>query len=950
MHAGLRDLLTQCGTKATGDRFTHVTPHARWYIDPSMSAHFWTGYCQLVRDTIQSEPNACLCLAERSKAIRPVVAQMVFSFDYSEEDDAEGGVASPITLDCLQYMVHTYQTILLDYFRVDPEMYTEMIAVVLQSPMWVEEDKDRGHKYYKQEVRLHFPYANVDTGLQSSVIRHHVIRMLRTKNVLSMLGAQPVFEWEKIIADVSMDDPMYLYGSSGEVGRPKAVLSHIWSRICADMIEEHTEPDENELETALVLANHAEVRKGILTRELLDSHPLEFWVPLFLSSDYYPTVLLPEQREEHFVAKKVGIETTHIFGSMSYQENNDLSDFELADRLLSLLARNRYCIEPSWLDIGKALHHADNGGDNGLSLWVSLSRKYGGTQPPAFMLRENSIEDTCRSLYLTFGKHGITVKTLAWYARLDNPDNYAHWHREWCMAALERSLSALHSDVAAALYRVYWLDFSFDESANKWFVFNNHRWTEMQQVIDLRLVISGDFVARYESIRITLARQIHGTQDNNIKTMGENSLKRISHIIEKLKNAKFKDPLVKEAREYFRCVDFMILLNSNPNLTGMINGVIEVSGSVAMFRAAKPEDYISMSTNNHYIEYSWNNPLVKELRQWLAQAFPDTTLEHYFLKFAASCLRARNSDKIFAVWSGDGDNSKSMIVKLFVCALSAYAIKFPVCMLNEIEKNSGAATPQFARAKCTRIAFLDEPEDHIPVNKGVVKRFTGNDKLPVRSLYSNGEDIEMTFKTVLMCNKVPVISSPDQAVKNRTRIFPFLSKWVDNPPETEEEQMAQRLFKKNGFFENRIPFLAPAFIWLMTRYYPFYIDEGLTVPQIVTDSTNRYWRENDLYALFASECIEVVRLPDGSIDETVGLGLNRLYDEFKDWFKSACPGQRAPDRSIVCNEFSSRWGRMNNNCWKGFRIMTEERDSLTDLLSDKKKIKKSSTSSYSLTK
>jgi phage/plasmid-associated DNA primase len=339
--------------------------------------------------------------------------------------------------------------------------------------------------------------------------------------------------------------------------------------------------------------------------------------------------------------------------------------------------------------------------------------------------------------------------------------------------------------------------------------------------------------------------------------------------------------------------------------------------------------------------FNWNHPLVKELMTWIGQVFIEKELQHYFLKFAASCLKARNSDKIFAIWTGSGDNSKSMIVKLFN-ALGPYAIKFPVCMLTENERSSGSATPQFARAKATRIAFLDEPEDHISINKGTIKRFTGGDSFFARFLHSNGGEIEATFKMVLMCNKIPVIANPDTAVKNRTRILPFLSKWVSDPPATIEEQYRQRLFKVDRSFEHRIMGLAPAFLWVMTQYYPYYIEEGLTVPQMVIDSTNSYWKDNDIYAQFAASVVEPVMTPEGEADINCSITLTALHNEFKEWFKSACPGRTIPDRTTICAEFSSRWGRMQNGRWYGFRIIREQ-DDLNSLLSGRRLIKPSST-------
>jgi phage/plasmid-associated DNA primase len=491
---------------------------------------------------------------------------------------------------------------------------------------------------------------------------------------------------------------------------------------------------------------------------------------------------------------------------------------------------------------------------------------------------------------------------------------------------MEQALTLYHTDVAVALYRVYWLDFVYCPSGKgSWFQFKNHRWYEVKQAVDLRKVISSDFRKRFEFARMVLCQQGHESNDQAFKDNVELTVRKITSLIGKLKTVPFKSSLVTEACEQFSNDRFISLMDSHPEITGVTNGVLEVQTDNILHRAAKPEDFVSMCMGvPFHSNYNWSHPLVQKCMHWFGQVFTDRLLLHHFLKFAASCLKGRNSDKIFPIFTGEGDNSKSMIVKLFEATFASYCIKFDISNVTGRNMNAGGASPQLARAKSTRVAFMDEPEDDVPMHKGIIKKWVGGDSFFARFLHDNGGDQAVTFKLVLTCNKVPIIPNADTAIKNRTRLFPFLSTWVDNPPEDENEQARTGFFKKNPFFERDIPVMAPAFLWIMTEYYPRYAVEKLIDPPIVTETTEAYWRDNDVYAQFASDTIQEVYTPAGDRDTSARATLSTVYSEFKLWFKDAFPGTKPPERSLVRSELSKRWGKLNGNAWHGIQIVAND--------------------------
>ena len=947
MEPALRDLLRETAVGVQHDSHTHVTaygPHARWSIEHHNLTDFWSGYCDLVNtfrngeEETESNLLANMCLAERPQDVMPEIAHFTFKFNADAADEGW----EPYGDDFLHWVCHIYQTALSEYFNMVNEANLELLVAVMESTThWFEQDRATGDRFLVMEMRIQFPYARINAGMQNRLVRTRAIQLLRKYNVMGRMNRQPIGDWEQIISLDIVNQPVMMYGSTAIEGRPKLDLIHLWSTITMEDLESDRLPQDIQLAEAFVPQNHSHVQQGMVDGTIFDENESpEYWLPVFFSLGYWPSVLMPKETTQDGgrFQQQIRLMTQQTnddrgFGMGRGNVTEDDNDTELAERMIMLMENQRFFRESFWLDIGKALYVANEGGENGLLSWIRHTERAirGAGEVPPYMMTATTIADTCRNLYSTFANSSITVKTLAWYAREDNGDRYAEWHRNWCKNSMEQALSCYHTDVAVALHRVYWLDYVYCPiGTGKWFCFRNHRWFEVNQGIALRRAMSDDFVKRFERARMELTRQIHDSDDEGFKGNAEIVVKKLGTIIGLLKKVGFKTSLLTEAKEHFSHDNFIGLLDTNPFLTGVTNGILEVNNERVIFRHAKPEDYISMCTNiPFHSHFSWEDPLVMEAMKWFGQVFTDRQLLHHFLKFSASCLQGRNSDKIFPIWTGEGDNSKSMIVKLFEATFNSYCIKFPVALLSEKNLNASGPTPQLARAKSTRVAFLDEPEDDIPMNKGTIKRYTGGDSFFARLLQDNGGDVQATFKMILMCNKVPIIPNADKAIKNRTRLFPFLSTWVspDNehpPSEDEQQQYRERRFRMDPTFERRIPIMAPAFLWIMSQYYPYYASEGLNDPPIVTETTEAYWRDNDVYAQFAADTIQEVYDAAGNRDPSARITLSEVYGEFKIWFRDAFPGTKVPERTVVRTELTSRWGRMHGNAWHGIRIALSE--------------------------
>lgn len=560
---------------------------------------------------------------------------------------------------------------------------------------------------------------------------------------------------------------------------------------------------------------------------------------------------------------------------MNHREIIDLIDLPNPEEILSFI--DKKCKEKTkWLDIGKVLKKYKNG----LELWK------------AFVFEGESHEKYFEKFDT---KNYLTVKTLAWYAQKDSGDKYKKWvETSWVGPRKVDLIQRSQLDIAKFIYRKYWLIFVCSNIERKtWYYFDGKRWIHSPRGIFLRQMITQETIPEIEK---DIQEMMKGCEEET------EDVKKMRRVLYSLKTNNFREGVIKLCMELFYCPFFEEIIDQNPYLFGVGNGVLEICEGQVCFRESKPEDYVTKFTHVKYL----NNPLseenyenYKKLADWLIKVFPDEEILDFFLKFSASCLVRRNSEKHFYIMTGAGDNSKSMIKKLFEETFGPYVHTFPASVLSNKALDRGP-TPERSLAKNTSLCFIQEPDDDEWIKSGPLKEHTGGDSYFTRNLYDPGNVQKNTYKIVLFCNKPPSISNVDKAIRNRVVVIPFVSTWIDDPPESEEEQKRQRLFKKDPKFEEKIPELAPIFLSLIVLVYKRYHKEGLKIPPLIKNFTEKFWNENDPYSNFISEFVEE--------DKDSFIKVHDLCDQFRRWFRTSYTCAKVPDINVVKNSFIIRWG------------------------------------------
>jgi len=583
----------------------------------------------------------------------------------------------------------------------------------------------------------------------------------------------------------------------------------------------------------------------------------------------------------------------------------------LSRKLLPMISDARADDRNDWMTIGWTLYNITEGHPDGLDLWCEFSSR----------CEEKYDENVCIYQWDRMVKKDYTIGTLRHFAKIDNPVEYKKLKEERSEKHIIESLEGSHTDIAKALYEEYGDEFVCVSIVGKvWYQFRNHKWEEVEDGVTLRSKISGSLAEKYKKASLDIYLQMSQEEDKSKQNMLALRMKEINKIRQKLKTVPFKKNVMTESMDVFYDPRFKEKLNQDPYLICFKNGVYDLK--LDIFRAGRPEDFISRCLPINYIAHTEDDEKVQEIYTFLEQVFPDNTVRKYFLDISSKVFVGGNQDKIAVFWTGEGDNGKSVTQTFFEKMLGKLCAKMNTGNITGKKPNPGNAYADLARTgDGIRWVVLEEPEGDEQINSGTLKHWTGNDSFYARDLYEKGKggtEITPLFKLTIITNKLPRIKhSVDKAVWNRVRVVPFESTFCKacEAPDTYEEQLRQKRFPKDGKFTQKIPLLVEAFAWVLLEHKKKIKDMPLEEPPKVMAATELYRKQNDNYRQFLDECIIE--------DKKKFITLTELYAIFREWFREGFPGQTVPVKNDVEEYFLKLWGQYRlGKKWLGYKQRT----------------------------
>lgn len=235
----------------------------------------------------------------------------------------------------------------------------------------------------------------------------------------------------------------------------------------------------------------------------------------------------------------------------------------------------------------------------------------------------------------------------------------------------------------------------------------------------------------------------------------------------------------------------------NPDLIGFDNGVYDLKQHI--FRNGKPDDYISFSVGYEY--QPRDEAKLQSLRPFINQILPDPQVRDYLLKCLSTALWGKTIQKFF-ILTGEGSNGKdTLISKLFARTLGDdYFYDADNCIITDKRKSSGPNVG-IANMHKKRFVLFSEPDKRSTLQGGIIKQFTGADRINARGLYSSNTITQLQLTAFCLCNDIPTIDEIDGGVARRMVVIPFDSLFKTKE-EIKECKNTKNIFEINSYYDS----------------------------------------------------------------------------------------------------------------------------------------------------
>ena len=408
----------------------------------------------------------------------------------------------------------------------------------------------------------------------------------------------------------------------------------------------------------------------------------------------------------------------------------------------------------------------------------------------------------------------LSIGSIHYWAKLDNPDRYEEVRHRSIFTLLYKKIydpqvegNLEHYDIAEILFQVLKNKYACDKSMGvlTWYEF----------ILENEPMVTGEMykwrsytdrpnsIMRYIStILPTLFRKV---LDRIKSTLDEcnTDLSRYHYQIYKnfqkscrnLKNSGFKRSVGTECEQLFERMGFSEKLDSDPNLMGVANGIIQLGPKCQLIQGYHGH-LVSKFTSARYEKMDPHKPNVKKVLIALRNLFPDTEPDtfDYIMHYLASTLDGNKKESIMMLLVGKGSNGKSFLVELHKGAIgSTHGVKMPLSFLTSRAKDAESATPALMQLKDAHFAYYSESNKFEVLNMAKIKEFTGQETLAGRKLHSDYVNFKPKCHHLVASNNDFEIYGTDHGTWRRLDYFTMKIKFCSTTDAYDETNPYERL-------------------------------------------------------------------------------------------------------------------------------------------------------------
>jgi P4 family phage/plasmid primase-like protien len=785
-----------------------------------------------------------LCLAEKPQQYSPVLVDI----DIKRNKDTINNVSR--SHKHILDVVKTYQKVLKN---IVPNLTNkDLTCVFLDKPIY--ETSQNKSIYVKNGFHLHFPYIFLDKNCQ----KVHLIPRVRDEiNRLQTFQDLGYEDSGKLVDDVT-DNCWLVYGAVKEEGMLPYEISKVF---------------DHEL-------NEISLEKGLCTYPLLDKQEnkikLETKVDIIKN---LPQILsiIPIVRH-HSICKESRTDLENPQKVEHKEERSNKSDKKYKDKntdqllneakqLCKIISPQRSDDRIDWLKIGWILYNISQGDDDGFQIWNEFSAQCG----------EKYYESVCEYTWNKMKEGDLTIGTLHYFAKIDNPKAYKQFIRENNDDIIKESLQGGHYDCAELFEKVYGKNYVKITSQKdlSCFIWDDQRklWVE-EGVERLKKVISDVLCPIYVKIGQELFKKLSKTSDNAEIAMINAKIKQVQKMIGNFKSAPFINNITKALAGHIIDKEFETkVINRSKHELPIKDGKI-INLKTLDIRDRIFTDYWSFECNASFLGEKSDLSCVEKFFNDICCDSKD--LVDYHRRLWGYLLTGEISDRSLHIFWGNGCNGKSSIVNIFSNIVGDFSTSLSEDVM--LKKTSRGANPELMPLLTARLGVLPESDKKEELNSKRVKTITGDDNITARHLFGHLVSFKTQCKPIWATNFKPKINVDDQAILDRLKLIPFLGRFEKNQ---------QNTAYINDLQENH---LDEFFTWFCSGAYDWYGGEELIPCKEMTNEMNKYISENDVTAEFLEDTYQTITEEDytklSKLDKKEWLTVKTiLYPDFCCWIQ-----------------------------------------------------------------
>jgi putative DNA primase/helicase len=281
-----------------------------------------------------------------------------------------------------------------------------------------------------------------------------------------------------------------------------------------------------------------------------------------------------------------------------------------------------------------------------------------------------------------------------------------------------------------------------------------------------------------------------------------------------------------------------------------------------------------------------------ECPKWLAfldECLPDASVREFVQTFSGLGLLGRTVQMVVFHY-GLGANGKSVFLETLMRVLGPLAVGLPAeSITGQGDRSAGGASPDLARLYGARALCVLELPAGKPLHEDLLKKLTGGEKIPVRTLFKGYFEFTPIFTCHMSGNGYPRIDGTDNGIWRRMAVV----HWPVTIPVERRREMEDVL----ADFAPEYPGILN---WLIDGAVRF-IESGLRPPESVRAATAEYRSEMDPISDFIADCVEV--WPDGSVTART------MYDAYVSW--SMASARKPIFETKFANVMKTRFTRLD---------------------------------------